>query len=633
MFRSTRRPANRHIRPAARFRPCVEFLEKREVPTVLTVTNLLDNVAGSLRAEVFLAQNGDTVQFADDLQGQITLTTGEIAINHSIDIEGPGADVIQVSGNQNGRVFHIAANQTVAISSLTIEDGRVTNGDSGGGIYNSGTLTLNNCVVSDNSTTSLGGGAFNGYALTLNGCIFTNNTAEGPGGGIFSNGPLTMNDTNIVHNAANHSSPVGVGGGGIVNYFATLTATNCIFSDNTAAGFGGGLDSESAVSTSLTGCAFTNNTAILGGGIASGGPLTMNGSNIIHNTASAFGGGGIYSSYTLTITGSTIANNSATSSTSTGGGLETGGVTVLTNDTIAGNVAGTGGGIYNFASGAGLTAVSCTIAGNSASGNGGGLDVAAAAIATLRNTLVAQNTAASGNDIFGAVVPTSDYNLVGDGNGLSGLIDGVNGNQVGFYGTIDPLLAGLQYNGGPNQMMMTMALMPGSPALNAGAPDLLGSPDQRGVVRTGGVNIGAYQASASSFILVAPPKVTAVTPFDLTVTAVDAFGQLAVGYTGTVTFSTTDPDPGVVLPADYSFTLADGGSHTFTNTGMGETTLLTRGYQTITATDTGDGSILGSVTVKVRHAGHASQFLALDGLPSRKDNYLYGPEQPGQDAE
>jgi hypothetical protein len=147
-------------------------------------------------------------------------------------------------------------------------------------------------------------------------------------------------------------------------------------------------------------------------------------------------------------------------------------------------------------------------------------------------------------------------------------------------------------------------------------------------VRSGGVNIGAYQASASSFIVTAPAKVTAGTRFDVSVMARDPFGQLAVGYTGTVTFSTTDPDPSVVLPADYSFTLADGGHHTF----PGETTLQTRGHQTITATDTANGSILGSVTIKVRHAGHAAQFLVFGGvLPSRRGDYLYGPEQPGQD--
>jgi hypothetical protein len=116
--------------------------------------------------------------------------------------------------------------------------------------------------------------------------------------------------------------------------------------------------------------------------------------------------------------------------------------------------------------------------------------------------------------------------------------------------------------------------------------------DQRGVVRSGGVNIGAYQASVSAFVPGAPDAVTAGTPFDVTVAVVDAFGQVAVGYTGTVTFSTTDPDPAVVLPADYLFTAADGGSHTF-SAGL---TLSAPGEQTLTVTDLSSG-ITGSTVV------------------------------------
>src|SRR5229473_3255862 len=99
----------------------------------------------------------------------------------------------------------------------------------------------------------------------------------------------------------------------------------------------------------------------------------------------------------------------------------------------------------------------------------------------------------------------------------------------------------------------THALLAGSPALNAGDPAQLGVADQRGVVRSGGVNIGAYQASASAFVLTAPATVTAGVPFDVTVKAVDTFGQTALGYTGTVTFSTSDLDAGVVLPSAYTF--------------------------------------------------------------------------------
>jgi hypothetical protein len=87
-------------------------------------------------------------------------------------------------------------------------------------------------------------------------------------------------------------------------------------------------------------------------------------------------------------------------------------------------------------------------------------------------------------------------------------------------------------------------------------------------------------------------------PFDVTVTAVDPFGRVALGYTGTVTFRTSDPDPGVVLPTDYTFTASDQGTHTFS----GGFTLITPGDQTITATDTA-GGFSSSAVVTVQGGG------------------------------
>jgi glucose/arabinose dehydrogenase len=104
---------------------------------------------------------------------------------------------------------------------------------------------------------------------------------------------------------------------------------------------------------------------------------------------------------------------------------------------------------------------------------------------------------------------------------------------------------------------------------------------------------------ATSLQVDAPASVPAGTPFDITVTARNAAGHVAPGYTGTVTFSTTDTGPGVVLPADYTFTANDAGVHTFTDTGLGETTLVTLGDQTLTATDTPSGSLTGSATVTI----------------------------------
>jgi hypothetical protein len=173
-------------------------------------------------------------------------------------------------------------------------------------------------------------------------------------------------------------------------------------------------------------------------------------------------------------------------------------------------------------------------------------------------------------------------------------------------------LGSLGNYGGPTQ---TIPLLAGSPAVNAGDPALLGTTDQRGVVRTGGVNIGAYQASATAFVLSAPDTVQSGTPFDATVTAVDPFGQVAVGYTGTVTFSTSDTDSGVVLPADYTFTADDGGVHTFTDTGLGEITLVTPGDQTLTVTDTTDDAINGNATITVM-GGNVPRTFWTDLAPS-----------------
>src|SRR5205085_2993397 len=81
----------------------LEALEDRTVPSTLTVTNNLDTGAlgdGSLRGEIAAAQSGDTINFAPCLLGQtITLTGGELAISKSLDVEGPGANQLTVSGN------------------------------------------------------------------------------------------------------------------------------------------------------------------------------------------------------------------------------------------------------------------------------------------------------------------------------------------------------------------------------------------------------------------------------------------------------------------------------------------------------------------------------------------------------
>ncbi|MGC2322709.1 MAG: kelch repeat-containing protein, partial [Terriglobales bacterium] len=103
-----------------------------------------------------------------------------------------------------------------------------------------------------------------------------------------------------------------------------------------------------------------------------------------------------------------------------------------------------------------------------------------------------------------------------------------------------------------------------------------------------------------------PSPATAGVSSSFTVTAKDGFGNVAVGYTGTVHFTSTDPQ--AVLPADYAFQAADAGAHTFS------ATLKTAGTQSITATDTTTGSIIGSQSVTV-NSGPAA-LLVVKGYPS-----------------
>jgi hypothetical protein len=110
------------------------------------------------------------------------------------------------------------------------------------------------------------------------------------------------------------------------------------------------------------------------------------------------------------------------------------------------------------------------------------------------------------------------------------------------------------------------------------------------------VLLGQRDAS-THFQVSAPASATAGTSFTITVTALTASGQTDTNYTGTVQF--TSSDPSAVLPAAYHFTLADGGTQTFT------VTLNTTGKQTIAATDKAHHKLKGKATITVKPAAAA----------------------------
>jgi hypothetical protein len=118
----------------------------------------------------------------------------------------------------------------------------------------------------------------------------------------------------------------------------------------------------------------------------------------------------------------------------------------------------------------------------------------------------------------------------------------------------------------------------------------------RGDVNVKDVDFVVSQASttpqaATHLLVVAPRHIAAGVPTRLTVVALDASNHVVSGYTGTVHFTSTDGS--ATLPADYTFTAADHGSHTFS------VTFGSDGAQTVTATDTADASITGSANDQV----------------------------------
>jgi streptogramin lyase len=157
-----------------------------------------------------------------------------------------------------------------------------------------------------------------------------------------------------------------------------------------------------------------------------------------------------------------------------------------------------------------------------------------------------------------------------------------------------------------------MALLAGSPALNAGTATGAPTTDQRGVPRTGGINIGAYQASASILQVTGfPSSVTAGSTNTYSVKAVDLLGELAPGYGGKVHFSSSDGQAAL-----------QGDAHLTNGSGSFNAILKTAGTQSLTATDTANSPITGTQTGIVVNPASTSRLavlfplLATAGTPS-----------------
>lgn len=565
--------------------------------TFNVTANVADGAAGSLRAAITAANSNnenDTINLAAGtyvLTQWLSLTEN----GKTITFQGDTAANTIVDANHTGRVFGAGYGVTAIFNDMTITNGgsdssrptgagidgyyaTITVNDSiitgnkgyqGGGIYvNPGTLTVSNSVISDNDTTRDGGGVFAyGGTVTISNSTIEGNTAGSGyhGGGIYLwNATGSLSSVAIEDNAAGH-------GGGMSLLSGGLSVTGGSFTGNTASNYGGGLLLNAPSSdVTVSGATISDNSAPSGGGIHHGGgsnKLTITESTIAGNDATSsnpnYGeGGGIYTVKNLELIRSTVSGNTATNS---GGGLYSNSTLTITNSTISGNSAATGGGWYTVIPGSSSAILNSTIASNSSSGAGGGMFLATGSV-SMKNSILANNTAGSGSppDFSGysGSIASQGYNLF-SASGMSTYITGTTtGNQLG----VNPQLASLANNGGPTQ---THALLSNSPAIDTGTSSGAPSVDQRNESRPkdGDSNGTAqYDIGAFEYVVTNPPPTADNDSYsdaveDTTYNVSAANGVLngdtpTTGLTAVpVTGSGKDPTLGTVsLNSDGSFT-------------------------------------------------------------------------------
>ena len=210
----------------------------------LTVTSNADAGPDTLRQAISDGLAGDKITFAPGI-ATVDLTSGELSINKSLSIIGPGAKLLTIrrsaaGGTPDFRIFNISAG-TISLSGLTISNGKAIEG---GGIFNhGGVVTVSSSAISGNSSPSGQGG---GISNNCTGC------------------PMTI-------------------------------ANSTISGNSSLSGAGGGIASNSASMTTITNSTISGNTALLGGGIWTNSTMSIVNTTVTGNNADfSLGGGGIH---------------------------------------------------------------------------------------------------------------------------------------------------------------------------------------------------------------------------------------------------------------------------------------------------------------------------------------------------
>ena len=493
-----------------------------------------------------------TVLLAIEGYGENDCREGDLDIFSNLTIRGAGKDVTIIDGNEVDRVFHIRGAWRVTFSDLTVKNGKAETGWSlpqgeffekiagmgkhGGGILNyNGIVTLENVAMEENvggrggdaswycGAGGWGGGIFNTGQLTVRYCLFFKNRG-GRGGGVYgyaysSLGRKTGTRVNGPRQITNDPG-LGGHGGAICNHQGKVVIDHCEFSENAGGNGGSGYGMFSGGR---------------GGALYNlGGEISIQDTSLIKNSGGDAGGyedpgaggsgGAVYVlDGTLSMDRCLVYDNSGGQggwcyyvSGGYGGGLYLRSSDVrLVNTTISYNGAGTGsengrgGGVYQ--KGGKLEMVHCTVyhnnsgvPGHYAYGDGGGGVYGDNVF--VKNSIIAGNRVglhAQGNDFYGTM-HSQGYNVLGDPDGCD-----MHGDSTGNIIGEDPLLKELKDNGGD---LMTHGLAPGSPAIDAADPHDTLPRDQRGADRpkdgdndgSARSDMGAYEHAYPSATITSP---------------------------------------------------------------------------------------------------------------------------------
>jgi CSLREA domain-containing protein len=405
-------------------------------------------------------------------------------------LRGAGASTTIIDGaSRNGggpgtfpRIFDIADGAAATIEGVTIRNGGGTsNTQGGGGIYNRGTLTLAEVVLTQNGTPSIGGGGiYNSGRLSITDSTLSSNS--GPSGG----GIYNANPGSVILTSSTVSGNEAYFGGGIYNASAlgrpdvsgappAITISKSLISGNTAS-------TEILFIISLR-----NTLGGLGAGLyTADGLVKVDASTFQANLASGIGTNTAVTGRQASLGGAMYSG--APPDSATGNGPDTGrgnGAATITNSTLSGNVASQGGGYYQHSSGS-AHILETTIAANTTG-------IAAAAVAAgdtqpivLSHSIIAYSQAGAN------CVSALPGNIIDAGFNLE---DGMTCalSAPGSHSNLDPQLDPLTNNGGPTP---THALRLNSPAIDA-AGTTCSPVDQRGIARpqpgNGNCDIGAYE--------------------------------------------------------------------------------------------------------------------------------------------